>query len=113
ENLAPLIAGDRVAPLDLDRKLQRQFRLLGSKGLTGIAMAGIDMAAWDALARAAGMPLVRLLGGEPRPIPAYNSCGLGLIGSAGAAAQAEQLAAPGFAAIKVRLGYPDASTDVE
>ncbi len=112
-NLAALIEGDPVAPLELVQKLQRQFRLLGSKGLAGMAMAGIDMAAWDALARAHAMPLARLLGGVPRPIPAYNSCGLGMIGSERAAAEAEQLAAPGFAAIKVRLGYPDLKADID
>jgi mandelate racemase len=112
-NLAALIEGDPVAPLELGQKLQRQFRLLGSKGLAGMAMAGIDMAAWDALARAQAMPLARLLGGVPRPIPAYNSCGLGMIGSERAAAEAEQLAAPGFAAIKVRLGYPDLKADID
>lgn len=112
ENLTPLIRGDPVAPLELERKLQGRFRLLGEKGVTGMAMAGIDMAAWDALARAAGMPLARLLGGEPRRIPAYNSCGLGIIGVERTAAEARELAAPGFRAIKVRLGYPDVKTDV-
>ena len=111
-NLGPVIAGDRVAPLELDRKLQRQFRLLGATGLTAMAMAGIDMAAWDALATASAMPLVRLLGGEPKSIPAYNSCGLGMIGAEAAAAQALELVEPGFKAIKVRLGYADLQTDV-
>jgi mandelate racemase len=41
-----------------------------------MAIAGIDMAAWDAHSKACGLPLVRLLGGEPKRIPAYNSCGL-------------------------------------
>ena len=113
ENLAPLLKGDAVAPLELERKLQRQFRLLGLKGVTGMAMAGIDMAAWDALAKAQAMPLARLLGGELRPIPTYNSCGLGIIGSERAAAEAERLVAPGFRGVKVRLGYPDLKTDVE
>ena len=112
-NLVPLVRGDAVAPLDLDRKLRSQFRLLGAKGVVGMALAGVDMAAWDALARAQGVPLIRLLGGAPRPIPAYNSCGLGLIGRKRAAAEAAELAAPGFQAIKVRLGYADAKTDVE
>ena len=112
-NLLPLIRGDAVSPFDLDRKLQRQFRLLGAKDVVGMALAGLDMAAWDALSRAQGVPLVRLLGGAPRAIPAYNSCGLGLIGPARAAAEAESLAAPGFPAIKVRLGYADARADVE
>jgi mandelate racemase len=111
-NLAPLIKGDAVAPLDLDRKLQGKFRLLGSKGVVGMALAGIDMAAWDALSKAQGMPLARALGGELRRIPAYNSCGLGMIGAERAAAEAQQLSAPGFQAIKVRLGYSDLKTDI-
>jgi mandelate racemase len=112
-NVAGLIRGDPVAPLDLDRKLQAQFRLLGAKGVVGMALAGIDMAAWDALARVQGLPLIRLLGGSPRPIPAYNSNGLGLIGAERVAAEAELLAAPGFKAIKVRLGYESAKADLE
>ena len=111
ENLLPLIRGDAVAPLDLDRKLQRQFRLLGAKGVVAMALAGLDMAAWDALARVQGVPLVRLLGSAPRPIPAYNSNGLGLIGPERAAVEALKLTAPGFQAIKVRLGYADAHAD--
>ena len=110
-NLVPLLQGQVVAPLDLDRQLQRQFRLLGAKGVVGMALAGIDMAAWDALARAQGVPLVRLLGSAPRPVPAYNSCGLGLIGAERAAPEAEQLVAAGFPAIKLRLGYADANAD--
>ncbi|MDO8419740.1 MAG: enolase C-terminal domain-like protein [Rubrivivax sp.] len=112
-SLAPLIQGDPVAPLEIDQKLQRRFRLLGAKGVAGMAMAGIDMAAWDVLARAHAMPLARLLGGEPRRIAAYNSCGLGLIGSGRAAAEAERLLESGFGAIKVRLGYPDPKTDID
>ena len=112
-NLEAAIKGDPVAPLALERKLQHRFRLLGPQGLTGIAMAGIDIAAWDALAKASALPLVKLLGGEPRAIPAYNSCGLGIIGAARAATEAQELVEPGFKAIKVRLGYPDAQTDVE
>ncbi|HSO07228.1 MAG TPA: enolase C-terminal domain-like protein, partial [Pelomicrobium sp.] len=111
-NLAPLIQGDAVAPHLLERKLQARFRLLGPQGLTGMAIAAIDMAAWDALAKGAGVPLARLLGGEPRPIPAYNSCGLGIIGAEKAAAEAEELMAPGFRAVKVRLGYPELDTDL-
>jgi len=54
-----------------------------------------------------------LLGGEPREVPAYNSCGLGVIGAERAAEEAAELAAPGFGAVKVRLGYPTMNTDVE
>ena len=47
EALQPLIQGDTAAPLVLAHKLQGRFRLLGPQGFTGIAMAAIDMAAWD------------------------------------------------------------------
>lgn len=56
--------------------------------------------------------MVRLLGSAPRPIRAYNSCGLGMIGSARAGDEARQLVAQGFSAIKVRLGYVDAKADL-
>jgi mandelate racemase len=112
-NLAPLIEGGPLAPVAIEQKLQKSFRLQGPQGLTGMAMAGIDMAAWDALAKSCEVPLVRLLGGEPRKVPAYNSCGLGLIGGERAAEEAQELIAPGFGAVKVRLGYPEPETDVE
>jgi len=112
-SLADLIEGDFLAPLAIEQKLQRNFRLLGPQGLTGMAVAGIDMAAWDALAKAWEVPLARLLGGEPRKVPAYNSCGLGTIGAERAAEEAQELVVPGFSAVKVRLGYPELKTDVE
>lgn len=112
-NLTPLIEGDLLAPLEIERKLQKTFRLSGLQGLSAMAMAGIDMAAWDALAKSCNMPLVRLLGGQPCRILAYNSCGLGMIGPERAAQEAQELLAPGFSAIKVRLGYQDLKTDLE
>src|SRR5918994_7969349 len=112
-NLAPLIEGDLLAPVEIERKLQKTFRLLGPQGLSAMAVAGIDMAAWDALAKACEMPLVRLLGGRSCRIPAYNSCGLGMIGPERAALEAQELLAAGFGAIKVRLGYRELKTDLE
>ena len=112
-NLAPIIEGEPLSPVAIERKLQKAFRLLGPQGLAGMAMAGIDMASWDALAKSCEMPLVRLLGGEPREIPAYNSCGLGLIGGDRAAEEAQELLGPGFSALKVRLGYPELKMDIE
>ena len=43
-----------------------------------IAVSGLDMAAWDALAEAASMPLCVLLGGSIGAVKAYNSNGLWL-----------------------------------
>lgn len=69
--------GERVDPAVLWSKLAERFALIGVQGVVRMAMAGFDIACWDALAAAAGVPLVKFLGGEPRRVLAYNSCGLG------------------------------------
>jgi mandelate racemase len=113
QGLLALVKGDALAPLDLHAKLRRQLTLLDTPGLVGIALAGLDMAAWDALARAQGVPLARLLGGQVGPVPAYNSCGLWIQPVETVADEAEQLAAEGgFRAVKLRLGRDDAAQDV-
>ncbi len=109
-----LTKGDKIDPAALWGKVAGRFSLIGVQGIVRMAMAGFDVACWDALANAAGMPLVRLLGAEPRPVPAYNSCGLGLMDDLGAlAAEAEKLLAAGnFRAVKLRLGYPTLERDI-
>jgi mandelate racemase len=113
EQVEGAVKGDPVAPLDLWRKLATGFALIGVQGIVRMAMAGLDIAAWDALAIAAGLPLARLVGGLPRPIPAYNSCGLGLMDEPEAVAdEAEKLLTCGFRAVKLRIGYPTAQQDL-
>ncbi len=108
-----LAKGHRVAPAELWGKLARRFTLIGVQGIVRMAMSGFDVACWDALAVAAKLPLAALLGAEPRAIPAYNSCGLGLMDDLGRlAAEAETLLQGGFGAIKLRLGYPSLAEDI-
>ena len=106
--------GELVAPDALGARLARRFALIGIQGIVRMALAGFDTACWDALAIAAGLPLVRMIGAGPRPVPAYNSCGLGLMDDLGAlAAEAETLLAMGgFRAVKLRLGYPTLQQDI-
>jgi mandelate racemase len=107
-----VIAGARVAPVEIGARLARHFRLIGARGVVAMALAGIDIACWDALAIAAGMPLAAFLGAAPKPIRAYNSNGLGLIEPEVAADEAEELLAGGFDAIKMRLGRPTLEADL-
>lgn len=76
EDLEPELAGKTVSPFERTRQLELRFRLVGWQGLIGMAVGAIDMALWDALGHAAGLPLVSLLGGEARPLPAYDSYGI-------------------------------------
>src|SRR5260221_14339536 len=71
-----------------------------------MALSALDAAIWDALAVAAGLPLATLLGAKPRPVPPYNSGGLGLRSPEAAADEAEKLLVGGFRSVKLRLGHP-------
>jgi mandelate racemase len=108
-----LVRGDPLAPLEVARKLERRFALLGVTGIVRLALSVLDMALWDALAVGLGQPLVRVLGAAPKPVPAYNSNGLGLMAPEAAAQEALKLLDDGgFKAVKLRLGYPTLAADV-
>ncbi len=112
EAMAAMLQGDAVAPFEIEKKLRARHALLGVHNIVLFAMAGIDMCAWDALGQALGQPVVRLLGGVPRPVLAYNSNGLGIMTTKALAKEAEELA-EGFPAVKLRLGRPEAKGDLE
>jgi len=110
QNLAPMITGDMLAPAEIEQKLAKRFRLLGTQGLVGIALAAIDMALWDAMARLHSVSLIGLLGGVAKEIPVY--AGIGYDGVDGCAEQAERWAARGIRGVKAKIGYPTVQQDV-
>src|SRR5215217_3612576 len=60
EEAVELVRGDTVAPLAIAAKLQRRFALIGVTGIARMALSALDMALWDAMAVAAGVPLTCL-----------------------------------------------------
>lgn len=110
-NIGQLVVGEMLAPSAISDKLHARFRLLGTQGLVGMAIAGIDMALWDALALLHGMPLTRLLGGVERPIQAYGA--VGYDGALQSGNVAERWAKRGFRGVKAKIGYPDVKDDIE
>jgi mandelate racemase len=102
ENDSPLLEGRAVAPADISRFFAAKFRLLGRDGLVGIALSVLDMALWDALGQAAGMPVATLLGAEPRPMPAYDS--YGIVDPDKDRDRLEATLKAGFRAIKIKIG---------
>ncbi len=107
-----VVKGEPAAPLEISAKLARRFALVGVASVVRMALSALDAAIWDALAVAAGVPLATLLGARPRPIPAYNSNGLGLMSPDAAADEAEKLLAGGFRSVKLRLGHPTLEEDL-
>ena len=97
--------GEVIAPATDFYTHRKMLNLIGLQGVATIAVSGIDMAAWDALSKAANMPLARLLGGSTDPIPAYNSNGLWLTPVDTLEQEAAELKGEGnFDALKLRIG---------
>src|SRR5258706_15767226 len=84
------------------RDFDRRFGLIGWQGLSGMAVGGIDRGCWDALGRALDQPVVRLLGGVPAGLPAYDS--YGIVDPKADEAVIRGSVEAGFPAIKIKLG---------
>jgi mandelate racemase len=104
-DLGEMLEGRSIAPIELHELARKSLHFVGYQGIAMIAVSGLDMAAWDARAKAAGVPLCVLLGGSPGPVRAYNSNGLWLRKPDEVAAEAIELRREGgFAGLKLRLG---------
>ena len=113
EDLAAAAKGMPIAPFDSYRRGIGSLHLVGREGVSLIAVSGLDMAMWDAMAKAANMPLAAYLGGTVGPIPAYNSNGLSLTPVNELAAEAAALVAEGgFTGLKLRLGRDKLADDL-
>ena len=62
-------------PFDVERNWDILFRssyYYDRAGIATNAISGVDLAMWDLIGKALGMPVYKLLGGETKPrIPAY------------------------------------------
>ncbi|MGI9479880.1 MAG: enolase C-terminal domain-like protein [Hyphomicrobiaceae bacterium] len=113
EDLGELLKGRRVAPVEFFDAARKSLHFVGYEGLSMIAASGLDMAAWDALAKAANQPLCVLLGGTIGPVKSYNSNGLWLKPPEEVAQEAIELRDEGgFTGLKLRMGRGKASDDL-
>lgn len=112
-DMGEMLRGHRVAPADFFALARRSLHSVGNQGLSMIAASGLDMAAWDALARVAGVPLCVLLGGSVGPVRAYNSNGLWLKTPEEVAEEAVELRDEGgFLGLKLRMGRERGADDL-
>lgn len=113
QDLGKVLEGQPIAPFDLHSQARKSLHFVGYQGMSMIAVSGLDMAAWDALAKAAGAPLCVFLGGTLGSVPAYNSNGLWLKDPEAVADEALELCAEGgFRALKMRMGRPKLADDI-
>jgi L-alanine-DL-glutamate epimerase-like enolase superfamily enzyme len=106
--LAGVLVGQTLDdPPRLYREMHRRARLLslqwGAPGPAHQAIAGTDIAVWDAFAREAGRPLRRVLGGDAVPdrVPVYASG----IGPDDTVERVEAARAAGHRRFKLRIPF--------
>lgn len=113
QDFGTMLKGRRLAPIELFEAARKSLHFVGYEGLSMIAAAGLDMAAWDALAKAAGLPLCVLLGGSIGSVRSYNSNGLWLREPEAVADEALLLRDEGgFGGLKLRLGRENPRDDL-
>lgn len=104
-DLGAMLKGKRIAPIEFYDLARKSLHFVGYEGMSMMAVSGLDMAAWDALSKSAGVPLCAMLGGSVGPVDAYNSNALWLKEPAAVAEEAVELRDEGdFKALKLRLG---------
>ncbi|MBH98441.1 MAG: mandelate racemase [Rhodospirillaceae bacterium] len=112
-----LLVGAPLQPEIIKNICGSYFMLLGNQGIVGMAISGLDVACWDALAKASGLPLSQYLGSDIQSLSAYNSNGLSissnLADKIAIAEEAQALLEQGFKALKIRLGREDHAEDVK
>jgi D-arabinonate dehydratase len=107
DELAPRILGeDPTRPEWLWQVMTGRSHQHGDGGVLPAAISGLDTAIWDLMAREAGLPLYRLLGGYRDEVRAYASVGFYAEGkdSSGLADEARRYVEAGFRHVKIKVG---------
>ncbi|MDA0334539.1 MAG: mandelate racemase/muconate lactonizing enzyme family protein [bacterium] len=111
--LKPLIVGqDPVMVRHLHQQMLRETEYHGSAGLATFGICAIDTAIWDCLGRARGVPCWQLWGGVHRRIKAYAMVGWLNYGDDEVQEICTRAVAQGFAAVKIKVGYPTLKQDI-
>jgi len=76
EEIKPVLIGqDPAFPKKIRADLWRALEYQGMQGITQFALSAVDIAVWDILGKAAGMPVYKMLGAVRDRMPAYAMCG--------------------------------------
>ena len=70
-----LIGQDPAFPKRIRSDLWKALEYQGMQGITQFALSVVDIAIWDILGKAAGMPVYKMLGAMRDRMPAYAMCG--------------------------------------
>ena len=112
-DIAPFVVGRTADARSVWPELWRHLHEAGGAGVTTIAMAGVDLALWDAAGRRASLGLADQLGRIRGTVGVYGS-GVNLHYPLDElVAQAERWVVAGYDAVKIKVGKPDLAEDVD
>ncbi len=106
--LTPLLIGEN--PFFVERlwvRMYRGDRGIRRQGIAGYAVSALDIALWDLVGKAAGLPLYKLWGAVADRIPAYGSGGWSKYSTDDLIAEARRYAALGCRYYKMKIHHPD------
>ncbi|OGL64021.1 MAG: hypothetical protein A3J27_05855 [Candidatus Tectomicrobia bacterium RIFCSPLOWO2_12_FULL_69_37] len=107
DELGPLTIGqDALAPEALWHRMWGPNKARLRAGLGVYALSAVDIALWDIVGKAAGMPLNRLFGGYRQCVPAYGSGGWHTLTDAELMDEAQGAAEKGMTGYKFKIGTP-------
>jgi L-alanine-DL-glutamate epimerase-like enolase superfamily enzyme len=115
KDLKGLIVGQPVWAIERFHARALHTNLMSAKGgILYAATSAVDIALWDALARTAGLPLYRLLGGFSDSVQVYGSSGMYRdgYGPDALARDMGEAIGRGFAGVKIKGGGAPASEDI-
>ncbi|MCS3843060.1 mandelate racemase/muconate lactonizing enzyme family protein [Microbacterium sp. AK031] len=112
-DIADFAVGRTNDPSELWPQAWAHLHEAGGGGITTIALSGLDLALWDAAARADGVSVSALLGTRRSSVAAYGS-GVNLHYSLDElVAQVRRWIDAGFDMVKIKVGKPSVEEDLE
>jgi L-alanine-DL-glutamate epimerase-like enolase superfamily enzyme len=114
EELKDLLIGENAhATEHLWRKIWKATNYYGRRGLAILGLSMVDMALWDLKARAASLPLHKVLGHCREKVAVYSSGGFLSYTMDELQREVEARLQSGYRAIKIFVGHSDVRKDIE
>lgn len=116
QEIKPVLMGqDPAFPKRLRAELWKATEYQGVQGVGQFAIAAADIAIWDILGKAAGLPVYKMLGAYADRIPAYSMCGWYYENDSDLSQFKRTIASAfeeGFRAVKIKVGRASLDDDI-